>query len=61
MQKVFQVQGIFDSLIKRITVIEVLLKTINKGPRYLTNHAVLEVGIGLLPLILIVSSKESLL
>ena len=51
----------FDCLIKRIPIIEVSRKAINIEPRYLTKCALFEVSIGLVHLILIVSSKESLL
>ena len=57
MQKVFLIQDIFDSLIKRIPVIEVMWKSVNMELRYLKKICSFEVSIGLLPLILIVSSK----
>ena len=101
MQKVFQIQEIFNSLIKRISVIKISWKSINMEMGYSTKCAVLkliygycpsfqlfqqknpcyrslmkihqhramifnkkcsfEVSIGMLPLLSIISSKESLL
>ena len=98
MQKVFQIQEILNSLIKRMPVIEVSWKYVNMESRYSTKCAVISLGfcssfqsthqrnpcyrsvmkiyqqaaeifnktcsfkvsIGLLPLIPIISSKESL-
>ena len=61
MQQVFQIQEIFNSLNKRIPVTEVSRKSLNMEPKYLTKCVVFEVSLGLIPLILIVSSKESLI
>ena len=43
-EKVFQIQEIFDSLIKRIPVIEVSWKSVIIEPRYSTKHAVLKLA-----------------
>ena len=51
----------FDSLIKRIPVIEVSWKSINKGAEVFNKMCSFEVSVGLFPLISIISSKESLL